>query len=105
MSYQTSHYLKISDDGPDIAEVAAMLTEIASGKSPEDSGYGMCQHAWEFTLEGDPAKWHESTEHMTRVSERWPEVLFNLHGDGEDSEDLWVAYFRNGQMQMERRPA
>ena len=93
MSYQTCHYLEIPDEGPDISEVAAMLTEIVSGKSPGDPGHCMYQNTWSLTLEGEPTRWYDSTEHMTKVSKRWTDVLFTLRGEGEDTNDRWVAYY------------
>ena len=31
------------------------------------------------------------------LSAEFPGVLFTLHGAGEEADDLWVAYFRDGK--------
>lgn len=36
---------------------------------------------------------------IIELSEAFPEVLFTLQGSGEEPEDLWRTYFRNGLTQ------
>ena len=52
---------------------------------------------------GDPfeeaCKWYEHETHMREISDQFPEVLFTLTGEGEESGDLWVKYFSGGKMQ------
>jgi hypothetical protein len=43
-------------------------------------------------------KWYEYEEDMKQLSKEWPNVLFILEGDGEETGDLWKAWFRNGGM-------
>jgi hypothetical protein len=47
-------------------------------------------------------KWYEHTEDMCRVSKEYSNVLFILTGNGEEPEDMWVKYFMNGKVQVER---
>jgi len=49
----------------------------------------------------DQCKWYEHTEDMCRLSKEYPNVLFTLTGNGEESEDMWVEYFMNGKVQVE----
>jgi hypothetical protein len=42
-------------------------------------------------------KWYDHTEDMIALSLRYPEYVFQLEGDGEETGDHWVMYFRNGQ--------
>lgn len=42
-------------------------------------------------------KWYESEDDMRKVSLQFPEYLFILRGEGEESGDLWVEYYLNGK--------
>lgn len=46
------------------------------------------------------AKWYDWERDMREFSAAHPEVLFLLEGQGEDSADLWRAYFKGGRMQL-----
>lgn len=48
---------------------------------------------------GGYTKWYDWEEDMFLLSSKFPEVLFTIYGDGEVSDDKWVAYFRAGYEQ------
>lgn len=48
---------------------------------------------------GDSYKWYEWESDMIQISEKFPWLLLTLWGDGEESDDKWVAYFVNGKVQ------
>lgn len=48
---------------------------------------------------GDSCKWYNSEQDMRWLSEKFPTVLFTLKGEGEESGDLWIRYFKGGKMQ------
>lgn len=50
----------------------------------------------------DSGKWYEHEADMRKMSEEIKQVLFTLHGEGEESGDIWTAYFLNGKMQKEK---
>lgn len=43
------------------------------------------------------AKWYEWKEHLKEVSERFPDEVISIEGEGEESGDIWKAYFKNGK--------
>ena len=51
------------------------------------------------TLFGDSVKWYEHERDMRDFSKKYPDILFILSGEGEENEDVWRAYFKNGKMQ------
>lgn len=53
-----------------------------------------------LVLENDDAsKWYDNEKEMIELSKEFPDVLFKLHGAGEESEDIWDEYFMNGKSQ------
>jgi hypothetical protein len=60
--------------------------------APLSLGYG-CENGWRY--EG---KWYDHELDMAVISKVFPDVLFELSGEGEDKYDLWKKYFRSGQM-------
>lgn len=48
----------------------------------------------------DSCKWYSYQEDMKTVSKLYPEVVFEITGNGEDDDDFWKAYFKDGKMQM-----
>lgn len=45
------------------------------------------------------AKWYDSNEELKEFSKKFPDALLVLDGDGENSDDFWIAYFLNGKTQ------
>ena len=49
---------------------------------------------------GEPCKWYEYRSDMIRFSKEFPDVVFSLKGEGEESGDLWIEYFKGGLTQV-----
>ncbi len=47
----------------------------------------------------DTVKWYDHEKDMKTMSQRYPDVLFILSGDGEESDDFWKEYHKNGKVQ------
>lgn len=47
-------------------------------------------------------KWYKHLDDMKAFSSRHPDKVFVTSGKGEESGDLWKAYFKNGKMQYEK---
>lgn len=45
------------------------------------------------------AKWYEYEKDMRKISEQFPDVIFTVSGEGEENDDIWRAYFKNGKSQ------
>jgi hypothetical protein len=48
----------------------------------------------------ESCKWYDNETDMKKISEKYPEMVFHLHGDGEETGDLWDKHFKNGKMQL-----
>lgn len=48
----------------------------------------------------DSCKWYKCQEDLKKFSSMHPSTLFKLSGEGEESGDIWNAYFKDGKMQM-----
>lgn len=46
-------------------------------------------------------KWYENEDDMKELSKSFPDVVFELYGEGEESCDLWLSYHKNGKVQRE----
>jgi len=42
-------------------------------------------------------KWYDYQENMITLSKLYPDTLFEVDGDGEESGDVWKHYFKNGK--------
>ena len=51
---------------------------------------------------GERVKWYDWQENMKAFSKVYPTVLFTLKGEGEESGDIWIAYFLGGKMQYSK---
>lgn len=60
------------------------------------SGYG----GWNGSPNGKyiEVKWYKHAEHMKQVSLMFPDEVLTLEGVGEESEDIWKAYYKNGKV-------
>lgn len=47
----------------------------------------------------DECKWYDHDVHMKEVSRQSPDIIFKLHGEGEESGDVWYKYYKNGKVQ------
>lgn len=45
----------------------------------------------------EPTKWYDWENDMLLLSLRYPETLFKLDGEGEESGDIWRAFYKGGK--------
>jgi hypothetical protein len=48
---------------------------------------------------GEQFGWYDCDADMLSFSTLYPNVLFSVTGIGEESGDMWRAYYKNGKMQ------
>lgn len=91
MGYYTQFTLKIDAEKDVLYDIAVFLKESEE--------YDFILPMWNDWT--DSVKWYSSDEDMKLISKKFPSALFTLNGEGEESGDVWVAYFKNGKMQKE----
>lgn len=58
--------------------------------------------SWRDVIENsynDTTKWYSHHDDLIKLSEKYPLVLITLEGEGEESGDLWKAYYLAGKYQ------
>lgn len=68
------------------------------------SGYSVnlviLPHSISFNLH--QYKWYDWEKDLVNVSKRWPHLMFDINGEGEEATDLWRARIRNGESEIAR---
>jgi len=95
MGYYTCHTLdvKLADNS---AEHPDKYQIIASLRAENEEA------ACSFDEEGQTlsnSRWYESSDEMKEFSKKHPDALFVMDGDGEESDDFWIAYYLDGKEQ------
>lgn len=91
MGYYTEHTLEIIEGDIELCDLLEQLDEEKYSElfySIDEAGYSL-----------NPSKWYDSVKDMKEISLKFPTVTFMLCGSGEDLEDRWKFYFKNGKHQ------
>ena len=95
MGYYTCFSLEVmvADNSAVHPEAAAIIAKLR--ETNENANYAFDQDG---ATEMD-AKWYDYTDELRVFSKLYPDALLVLYGDGENSDDFWYSYFRNGKVQ------
>ena len=75
----------VENAGTDAAANLAYALDWASGNTGD---------GWVWPSE--TCKWYYYEDDMKELSEQFPDVVFVLHGEGEEHDDMWKHRFYNG---------
>lgn len=94
----------------DQAKLIEQLNQVKNGYANVDEDYILTdlrktydEARYALTESGstnNSSKWYEHKENLKEFSKKYPNWLFTLSGKGEESGDIWKAYFVNGKMQL-----
>lgn len=65
-------------------------------KANQDFFYGVDENGGST----DTCKWYDHEEDVSTFSKIYPDVIFELSGEGKESGDIWKKYFKNGKIQI-----
>lgn len=96
MGYYTSYSLSVT--GPE--EFMDEFKQYA-GSGATFGQYDLAVKQW-LVDDLDEMKWYDWKDDVADISERFPFLLFEVTGEGEEAGDLWHAYARNGKVSVVR---
>ena len=99
MSYHTKY--ELCTDPPylvGLQDVASALAATVDGVPASDPAHRSKAKAWEDILNGyERVAWHNHEHDLAKATAHWKNIIFDLHGRGEDEEDVWTLYCMNGK--------
>ena len=107
MSYASSYRLDWPGEPPDLDQVARVLAMVEAQRlqgrlavtATDEGSLREAAGWWREVILGEPCSWETWKQDMCAVSGLWPEVLFQLTIEGEDSDDRWRDYYLGGRVQ------
>lgn len=94
MGYYTTFRGSVS--GP-VSSMAKLNAAIEAGSKFSPYEFELSDWCDDYINDGQEAKWYSYDEDCTQLSRDFPNVLFVLEGSGEESGDVWKAWYRNGK--------
>jgi len=100
MGYYTSFYVKTFPE-----EAVQKVTSYLSGKDKYFEECNWYQSSDSDTwYPGESCKWYSYDEDMKEVSKVFPDVVIELHGEGEEAGDYWYRYYKGGKLIKVKEP-
>ena len=95
MGYYTCFSLEVmtADNSAVHPEAAAIIAKLRETNEYANSALN------EDGITEMDAKWYDYTDELREFSKLYPDAILVLYGDGENSDDFWCSYFRNGKVQ------
>lgn len=97
MGYYTTYEFEMSLNDTPIDE---SNFEEQVGTSWQDflkTFYDITNYDFDFSIN---CKWYDWQAEMRELSSLFPDLLFTIKGVGEESDDYWKCYFKNGLSQL-----
>ena len=102
MGYMTEHNLSARNI-KDMNQFLELNDELKNreiiGYALEDGVYDKYGKTAEFNC-FEPCKWYKHSEDMVMIAEKFPNIYFELEGNGESFGDFWREYYHD--MDVER---
>jgi hypothetical protein len=104
MGYYTQYSLNIyKKSGKELnSNEFSNVAEFLSKHVVEESyalGIRSYDDHWFIENDAPPVKWYDHEADMKETSRCFPDLVFELYGEGEEKGDIWKKYFFNGKVQ------
>lgn len=96
MGYYTKFTLKWTVTTGEVAKLNREIEDFLEENS--DTYYGIEPDG----RSADECKWYDHEKDMVKLSNLFPSVLFEMEGEGEESDDQWRRYYLAGKCQYVR---
>lgn len=94
MGYYTNYTLNTNTSEDKEREIALwMIDNLEYFDHNKRSYVERSYYPLQALLGEDSMKWYEHQNDMRKVAGAFPDVKFELYGEGEDREDTWVEYY------------
>lgn len=96
MGYNTNYIISIKE-----GQMTGKEFEVLKNILEKNSNYlfSLNHSQQKLYCEG---KWYEHEKDMKKVSKLFPNVTFQIYGEGEESGDIWKDYVNNGKLSRTR---
>ena len=92
MGYETAFSLDIADEGDkDFNEMISEFRNVSKKIADAIDEDGYCNN--------DTSDWSDYDDRLKEFSKKYPDAVFILNGDGEEEDDEWFTYYKNGKLQ------
>lgn len=98
MGYYSYFELSAYESGSHIDTYKEM--EICQFLNTSDKISGYLRIKSFSSLRNDSMKWYDHDADMLALSKAFPNIVFVLMGEGEDRDDNWISYYKNGVMEI-----
>ena len=99
MGYNTDYVLEVGPPNYPIEALGeALARATASGDVADDTAFVRA-----LVGGAQRMKWYDHDADMVALSKQLPNVLFRLHGVGEEHDDEWVKFYFNGEIESHTR--
>ena len=99
MGYYTTFELEIHEKPEDFDVDKLDLFMMKQKRKDNDFMYPFSCVDGEFEDDHGATKWYQCDKELPILSKAFPEVVFKLSGEGEESGDIWTTYYKGGKSQ------
>lgn len=104
MGYYTNYDLVVMDRDRQIEQDSEVLEELAETLNVIVGGGFVVEGGKQKAIvNADEMKWYEWEVDMLGLSHMYPALVFQLTGHGEESGDVWRAWFFDGECEFYKR--